>query len=475
MNKRSFLSRYIGDKAYYSMVLALIVPIIIQNGISNFVNLLDNLMVGAAGQNQMNGVSISNNLFFVFNLCVFGGMSGATIFAAQFYGAHDIEGVKHTFRFSLIVGAVVSAAALVIIGFFREQLISLWINIDPNAPDYEQLLKDAEETLEAGKQYSAIILLSLVPYALTNAYAGVLRTCGETKLPMYASVAGVITNCVLNYILIFGYLGFPAMQAKGAAIATVISRYVEVFIIVIVSHKRGKTEENYRFLVGAYRDFKIPKSLLKTITVKGSPLLLNECLWSLGMTMLSNQYSMKGLVVVAAVTINSTISNLFNVFFISMGTASAVLVGRSLGANDADGARDNARKIIVFEEFICIATCAVLLLSAGILPNIYTKTTLEARALASRLIRVSALALPLSGFAHCTYFTLRAGGKTFITFLFDSVYTWVCPVPLAWALVRFTSLDIVAIFAMCNFIEIVKDVFGYILLKKGVWIHNIVE
>ena len=468
--------KYIGDKAFYRVVLALIVPVIIQNTISNFVNLLDNLMVGSVGEAQMNGVAISNTLLFVFNLAIFGGMSGATIFGAQFFGAKDEDGMRFSFRFSLLVGAFVTILGVTVIGIFRRELLSLWINpVTEGTP--EEFLAEAlkaEQTLENGLKYLGVMLWGLAPFALTNAFAGMLRVSGETRLPMAASIASVGTNLCLNYILIFGHLGFPALGVQGAAIATVIARYVELAIIVSVSYWRLKKKGSYGFLRGAFKHFTIPSALFKNIFVKSLPLLLNELLWSVGISTLTRQYSLRGLTVVNANTITNTLTNLFNVFFISMGTASGVLVGRALGANDAEGARDNARKIIVFEEFVCLCTCTVLLITAGFLPMLYTKSSLEAKHLATRLIRVSGLVLPIQGFAHCTYFTLRAGGKTFITFLFDSVYTWLIPVPLAYLLVRFTPMGIVAIYGIVNAMEIIKDAIGYVLLKKGVWIQNIV-
>ena len=470
--------RYLGDKAFYGAVLTLIVPVIIQNGISNFVNLLDNLMVGAVNESQMNGVSICNNLVFVFNLCIFGGMSGATIFGAQYYGAGDENGVRYSFRFSMIVGAVVSVLALAVFAVFGSSLIRLWIHpktFEDAARQAEELRK-AADSAKAAREYLHIVLIGLVPFAVSNAYAGILRVTGETRLPMVASIAGVLTNLCLNYILING-VGtiIPPMYARGAAIATVISRYVEMLISVVVSHERAASDARYRFLQEAYSDFRIPKALFTKITVKTLPLLMNECLWSLGMTMLSSLYSFRGITVVNANTITSTITNLFNVVFVSMGTATSVMVGRSLGASDWEGAKDNARKIIVFEEFICVGTCLLLLALGGVLPLIYKASAPESKELAARLIRVSGLTLPLSGFAHCTYFTLRAGGKTFITFLFDSVYTWIFPVPLAYALIHFTGANIVLIYFLCNSMELFKDILGYILLKKGMWIHNIVE
>ena len=470
-------AKYVGSKAFYAAVLALIVPIIIQNTISNFVNLLDNLMVGAVGEGQMNGVSISNTLMFVFNLAIFGGMSGATIFGAQFYGAGDEDGMRNSFRFSLLVGGFVCLLGFVVFGFFREPLLKLWINPVTTGTEEEILLEKqkAADTLEAGLSYLRVMLFGIVPFALTNAYAGMLRVNGESRLPMYASIASVATNLCLNYVLIFGHLGFPALGVTGAATATVIARYVELSIILIVTYRRMRERDQYGFLRHAWLHFRIPAALFRNILIKSLPLLLNEVMWSAGMSVLSRQYSLRGLTVVNAMTITSTLTNLFNVFFISMGTASSVFVGRSLGANDPDGAKDNARKIIAFEEFVCVCTGLMLIIASPWLPLVYTKSSLAAKHLASTLIRVSARILPLQGFSHCTYFTLRAGGKTFVTFLFDSVYTWLLPVPMAFLLVRLTDLGVLAIYAIVNGMEIFKDLFGYILLKKGVWIQNIVS
>ena len=468
--------KYLGDKAFYSAVLALFIPIVIQNGISSFVNLLDNLMVGSVGEAQMNGVSLSNQLFFVFNLCIFGGMSGAGIFAAQFFGAKDEKGVRDCFRFMLIVGLVICLAGAFVIGVFGSDLLDKFINPDLSGTEEAIALEleKAKNTKIAGLEYIAIILLGLAPFALTNAYASTLRVAGETKLPMYAGIAGVFTNLALNWLLIFDHLGHKGLGVRGAAIATVISRYVELGIILFVAYRRLHNNGKYSFLKDAYRHFHIPAKLFKDIFIRSIPLLVNELLWSVGMTLLTRHYSLRGLTVINAMTITSTISNLFNVLVFSMGTAVSVMVGKSLGANDMEGAKNNARKIIVFCEMICVVTCALLIILSNVLPLAYSKSSPEAKKLASSLLRSTALVMPLNAFTHCTYFTLRAGGKTFITFLFDSVYTWVLPVPCSLLLVKYTSLDIVVIYEMIHMLEIVKVTVGYILLKKGIWIHNIV-
>ena len=221
----------IGDKAFYKAVLAIIIPVIIQNGISNFVNLLDNLMVGALGTEEMSGVAIANQLVFVFNLCVFGGLSGAGIFGAQFYGAGDIEGLRNTFRIKLMQSAALLAVTFIVLLGFSRPLISLFLRGDGDAAM-------AEKMLGFGHEYLMGILVGLPAFAISTSYAGTVREMGETRVPMMASVSAVVTNGVFNYLLIFGRLGFPRMGVVGAAVATVLSRYVELAIIVITTHRR---------------------------------------------------------------------------------------------------------------------------------------------------------------------------------------------------------------------------------------------
>ena len=471
LRQTKFGKTYIGDRAFYMTVLSLIIPVIIQNSISNFVSLLDNLMVGSVSVEQMNGVSMANQLIFVFNLCVFGAVSGPCIFGAQFFGAHDREGVRNCFRYAMLIALGVSCLGAAVFLLFREPLISAYINNPDSA-------ESAAEMLRVGTEYILIMILGLLPFAVSQAYAGTLRVTGETKLPMIAAVTGVIVNLALNAILIFGLFGFPELKARGAAIATVISRYVELSIIVFFAHARERKNpdnRSYSFLNGAYKSAKIPAKLVKSITVKGFPLLLNECMWSMGMAKLVQLYSRLGPDVVAANTVTSTLTNLFNVFFISMGTAASVMVGQALGRDDAKLAKQHVKQLALFQMMICVSVGLVLFLAAPLLPACFSKTDAEIRKIAANMIRVCALAMPINGFSHLSYFILRSGGRTVITFLFDSAYTWLVPIPLVLALVTFSPLTIVPIYALCHLMDFLKAALGYVLLKKGIWIRNIVS
>ena len=314
------LNRYIGDRAFYRNVFTIAIPIIIQNGITNFVSLLDNIMVGQVGTLQMSGVSIVNQLLFVFNLCVFGAVSGAGIFTAQFFGSQDHEGVRHTFRFKVLVSLVLVALGTALFLLAGQPLIQLYLLGDGDP-------RDVAITLAYGSDYLRIMLLGLLPFALASAYSGTLRETGQTMVPMVAGIVAVFVNLAFNYILIFGHFGAPAMGVRGAAVATVLSRYVELAIVAGWTHLNSEANP---FIQGAYRSMRIPGKLFRDITVKGMPLLINEALWSLGMAFLNQCYSVRGLNVVAGLNIANTLNNLFSIVFIALGDAVGILVGQLL-------------------------------------------------------------------------------------------------------------------------------------------------
>lgn len=455
--------KLIGDRAFYGKVLMVAVPMMIQNGITNFVGLLDNIMIGRVGTEQMSGIAIVNQLLLVFNLAIFGAISGAGIFGAQFFGHGDIKGVKHTFRYKVYICMGLVIAGIAILFFGGDSLIMLYLHGDGNG----EIL---ETTLMYGKQYLIVMLLGLLPFALEETYASTLRECGKTVVPMVAGVIAVFVNLILNYLLIFGKFGFPVMGVGGAALATVISRYVQLLIVVVWTHAHV---EEVAFAAGLYRGFSVPGKLVGKITVKGIPLMFNEIFWSAGMAVLMQCYSVRGIEVVAGMNISSTFTNLFNVVFMSMGGAISIIVGQLLGADKLEDAKDTDIKLIAFSVGSCVIMGGLLFLLAPLFPQIYN-TTDEVKHLATAFLRVGAVYMPMHAFMHATYFTLRSGGKTIITFLFDSVYLWTVSAPLAFVLSRYTDMPIVSLYVCCQLIDIIKCVIGFVLVKKGVWIHNIV-
>ncbi|MBP3869710.1 MAG: MATE family efflux transporter [Faecalicoccus sp.] len=448
------------ERNYYKKALMIAVPIMIQNGITNIVNMLDNIMVGSIGTNPMSGVAIVNQLLFIWNLCIFGGLSGIGIFTAQFYGKRDHEGIRYTLRLMFLLTMILFALGIFVFTVFNGQLISLYLH---------ESGQNATETLHHAGQYMAFMLAGLLPFGLTQVYSTVLRSIGETKLPMRGSLIAVFLNLLGNYVLIFGHFSFPAMGVRGAALATVISRFAELFYVVFMTHRNT---EAFPFIENAWSSFYVPGSLVKSCAVKGTPLLVNEALWSAGLACLSGIYSYRGLAVVAAMNICSTLSNVFSVAFIAMGSAIGIIIGQELGAGLNHDVKANANRLSVFAVVICLVTGGMMFILAPYFPEIYN-TNNEVRQMAASFIRIMALMMPINSYANASYFIIRSGGKTWITFLSDSCFGWFISIPAAYVLVFFTALPIVLIYFFVQLLEILKCIVGFILVQKGIWINDI--
>lgn len=457
------LKKFIGTKDFYKRVFALMLPIMIQNGITNFVNMLDNVMVGRIGTVEMTGVAISNQLIFVFNLCLFGALSGAGIFSAQFYGNKDNEGVRNTFRFKLIFCTFLTALGAAIFIFFGKNLINLYLQGEGD-------VEDAAASLNFALRYIKIMMIGFLPYALSQCYSSTMREIERPVLPMVAGVSAVAVNFVLNYILIFGHFGAPKLGVDGAALATVISRFAELIIIAAFVHSHKKQAP---FIVGAYKSLKVPMRLVKQIAVKGMPLMVNETFWSAGMAMLSQCYSVRSLDVVAANNIAQTFFNVFSVSFMSVGVAIGIIIGQMLGANEPEKAKESSVKLISLSVMISIAVGGLFSVCARFIPEIYN-TTPEVKLLATRLMQIIAIAMPLDAFANASYFTLRSGGKVFVTLLFDSVFVWCISVPAAFIISRYTEIPMLMMFAIVQSLNFLKCILGFVFVKRGSWIKNII-
>lgn len=458
-----FHRKYIGDRNFYKRYIALALPMIIQNAVTNLVTFLDNIMVGQLGTEQMSGVAIVNQLIFVYNLAVFGAVSAASIFGAQYFGKGNHKGHMYSFRFKLYAALTVTALTILLFVAKGESLISLYLTDTSGSGA-------TGAALQYGLQYLIIMMAGLIPFAVNQSYATNIKETGQTLLPMIASFVAVGSNAILDYLLIFGIGPFPELGVQGAALATVIARYIEALMIIIWAHSH---REKNRYLKGAYTGFGIPTDELKAIIIKGLPLMMNEVLWAAGMTAVIQCYSVRGLEVVAGLNIATTITNLFNIIYIQLGACISIVVGQYLGAGELEKAKDADNKMIVFSVFCCVIVAVCMLFMGRFFPQIYN-TSEEIRALATSFIAVSAIIMPFCSFSHASYFTLRSGGKTMVTFLFDSVFTWIVVVPTAFLLAHFTGLGIVSVYFLVQATELIKVVIGYFMVHSNVWLVQMV-
>ena len=471
MNK--FLRKFIGDKAFYRAVLIILLPLVVQQGITSAVNLLDNLMVGSLGEESLTAVSVVNQILMVFNLTIFGGLSGVSIFGAQFAGKGDVDGMRQSFRAKLYFGVAVAVIGIALLWGFDETFIGIFLAGEADA-------NRAALALAEGCDYLHIMLFGLFPFMLVQAYAGSMREMGKTFATMVASVIAILTNLVLNFLLIYQtreltVLGETftmwgaGMGVRGAAMATVIARFVEMFIVLIYAHLH---QERYIFLKGAFRNGYVPMRLLRRIAITGTPLMLNEVFWSLGMTFINQCYSTRGMTALAALNITSTAWNLFCIIMFAMGNAVSIMVGQCLGQGDKRGARETDTRLIFITVVSHIVLGGLLACLAGIIPNWFAVTD-EAKHLASQTLIIAGVSLPIHAFLHATYFTIRSGGKTFITFLFDSVYTWCVPAVLAFVLSRYTGASVVTMYFCIQFIDVTKLVIGLFMLRSDFWANDL--
>lgn len=458
-----FRRKYIGDRNFYKSYIALALPMIIQNAVTNLVSFLDNIMVGQLGTEQMSGVAIVNQLIFVYNLAIFGAVSAASIFGAQYFGKGNHKGHMYSFRFKLYAALTVTALTILLFVTKGESLISLYLTDTSGSGA-------TGAALQYGLEYLIIMMAGLIPFAVNQSYATNIKETGQTLIPMIASFVAVGSNAILDYLLIFGIGPFPELGVQGAALATVIARYIEALMIIIWAHRHN---EKNRYLKGAYTGFGIPTDELKAIIIKGLPLMMNEVLWAAGMTAVIQCYSIRGLEVVAGLNIATTITNLFNIIYIQLGACISIVVGQYLGAGKLEKAKDADNKMIVFSVFCCVIVAVCMLFIGRFFPQIYN-TSEEIRALATKFIAVSAIIMPFCSFSHASYFTLRSGGKTMVTFLFDSVFTWIIIVPTAFLLAHFTGLGIVSVYFLVQATELIKVVIGYFMVRSNIWLVQMV-
>lgn len=458
------LKSFIGDKAFYRKVMMLVLPIMLQNGITNLVSMVDNIMVGAIGTEQMSAVAIVNQLLFVFNLAIFGMVSGVGIFTAQYFGKGDNNGIKETVRLKLVTSIIILIISILIFVFFGSFLIDSYLHEGTEPMNLELAFEEA-------KKYLAIMLTGLVPFVIAQVYGSTLREVERPVLPMVSGIIAVFINLIFNYILIFGHFGSPKLGVSGAAIATVISRFAECIITVAVCHfKRSE----YTFFKSLYRRFRISLSVTKLVLPKALPLLMNEFCWSLGIALLNNAYALRGLDVVAAVNITSTVSNVFMVSIIAFGSAISIIVGGLLGAGKREEAMDTNKKMTFLSFVISLGLMTAMILLSPVFPKIYN-TADNVRSLASSFMICYAIYLPFNSLMNAFYFAIRSGGKTVITFLLDSAYMLCITVPFTFILAHFTDMNIIPLYALSLAIEIFKVLFGFYLINRGDWAQNIVN
>ncbi len=445
--------KFIADKHFYQQVITVAIPLMLQQLVTSSLNLVDNLMIGQLGDAALGGVATSNRFFMVALFALIGILSASAVFIAQYFGAKDQENMKQTFRFSIVTSVLVTLVFFTI-AYFNPLAVLTFFTDDPMI-------------LAEGTKYITIAAFSILPFALTGSIASAMRAVGETKIPLYVGIFAVSVNVVLNYALIFGHFGFPAMGITGAAIATVTSRVIEAMILLVIMKHRV-----FHFSTRLVDLFLISAKNIKKISLKALPLTTNEILWSFGMATLFKFYATRGPEVIAGISIASTTADLFFVLFGGMSVATTIMISQPLGANQLDVAKKHGYQMLGFSTMLAVIFGMAMFGASFFVPLLYNVSDASQHIAATMLRIMSVMFWIYMGTAEC-YFILRAGGDMKSTLMMDAGFMWVINIPVVGLVAYLTQFNIFVLYLVGQSTDFIKLAFAYRLVKKEKWINNL--
>ena len=442
------------DRQFYRSLFTLAVPIMLQNLVNSLVNMLDTIMIGRLGTVEIAAVGLGNQIFFLYNLFLFGICSGGAIFTAQFWGKGDIQGIRKNLGFCLTLNLAGAVFFTLVSLFFPEALIEIYS-------------KDSE-VIRAGAEYIKILSISFIPFAINMAYVLTLRSVEKVRLAIVVTVIALSINGILNYLFIFGAGPIPALGVKGAAIATVISRIVECLILVIATYARKYVPAASLRELFSYNRYFIRQFFRIT-----TPVIINEILWSVGASAQNILFARTNTDAIAAFNITNTVSMLTWVLFIGLGNGVAVMIGKKIGEHDEKTARDYASRIIIFSPLVAIASSIVLFFISQLLPfafNVNPETLLTA----SRMFIVLCCTYPFRAFNMAMVIGVcRAGGDTVFCMIYDIAIMWLVTLPLGFFAAFVLKVPVLLIYSCVVLEEPLKAILGIWRYRSGKWLHNV--
>ncbi|WDV45674.1 MATE family efflux transporter [Clostridiaceae bacterium M8S5] len=444
------------DKNFYNRMAKLAIPIALQSLIFSLLNMVDILMIGKLGETNIAAVSVANQISFIFMLIMFGINSGSSIFTAQFWGKRDIINIRKILGISLILG--VGVGILFAIGgvFFPKQLLRLF------TPD--------DKIINIGERYLVIVVLSYGVSAVSFAFTSASRSINQTKLPMVTSSISLACNTLLNYVLIFGHLGFDALGVRGAAYATLISRLIEMALIITIIYM------NDGVLAAKIKEmFNLSKEFIKTYFKTSGSVILNELFWVLGVSVYTAIYGRMGEQALTAVQISNNVRNIFMVLNTGLSSACAIMIGNKIGEKQYEQANEYANKftraslalsVVLGLGIVIIAKPALLLFDISDEVKMLTFRTLIAQAIFLPATLYSALLI---------VGIFRSGGDTKFSLYLEMLGVWFIGVPLAAIGALVLKLPIYLVVALVKIEEVVKIMVGLVRVKSKKWIKNVVD
>lgn len=442
------------DSRFLRKALIIACPVALQGMLNTLVNLVDTLMIGTLGATAIAAVGLANKVFFVFNLLIFGVVSGAGVLAAQFWGSGDVKNIRKVLGLSILM-ALGGAVLFVVPATMCPGLVM-------------RIFTTSQSSIELGTRYLRIAAFTYPFLALTSVYVAMLRAVNKVVFPVISSCIAIILNIVLNYVLIFGKLGVPAMGVAGAAVATLMARVLEIcLVIAYVYGKKLPLACRLSELFGWSRKF------VNQFLVTASPVIANEFMWGLGTTLYSLAYGRMGDEAVAAITIASTIQDLVVVLFQGLSAATAVILGNELGAGKLKRAEKYATQFFILQFMVTLAAAVVVVAIRWPIISLYNITP-EVANNVNLCILVFAAYMPSKMFNYINIVgVLRSGGDTNLCLFLDTTGVWCFGVPLAFLGALVWRLPIYMVYALVMVEEIYKTIAGYVRYRQKRWLKNL--
>lgn len=434
---RQFLLDFYHDRTFSSTLMKIAIPIILQNLISSSLNMIDTIMIGRVGTLELAAVGVATQFFFFHIVALTGGCSGFCIFIAQYWGKQNIPAIKRYLGIILLyvsgVGILFTLAGI----FFAEQIIFLF-NDDP-------------QVINLGALYIRTLAFGTLFSGFTYAFGFASRSIENCFLPMIASTIALVTNTFMNYVLIFGHFGAPALGVEGAALATLFARILEASIIILYIY--GKRTP----LAVMPADFDFRPAFLFQDWRTVLPVMLNELCWGLATVVYTAAYGRISTDALASIQIANTVQNLFLIFGMGVSGATATMVGNTIGRGLAKRAETYAYRSIFICAVIGIILTILILILAPVFLWFYQLESAQVSADAIVLIRILALSMPIK-LINITVIMgiLRAGGDVVFSLLFESCTMWFIGVPLAFIGALILQWPVYLVYALVIIEEAVK-------------------
>lgn len=452
------LKKFIGDKTFYKTVFAIILPIMIQQLFLSLAGYIDNIMINSYGgtAEAYNGVNAANRLMFVCNFVWMGAGATASIFISQFFGAGEKDKANEALRLGIIVAALFGIITFVVVELFGDSVVNSYVQ--------------SEVSRQAGYDYLDYIKHGTLITSFIMMVSSAFRSVKKPGIALISAICGIFVNIILNYCLIFGHFGFNEMGAGGAALATVLSRVVELTISVIFLFF-GKDS----YFKGVFKKLHISKPLVVDFIKRGTPLICNEILWSLGLVLLAMFYTYKNDVWYNAYGYSQNITELFNIVFAGLGNGTAIFIGSSLGRGDFDQAIKESYQFKGLGIMMGIIVGVLMLITSPFIVNMFNPTP-EVRQLTISLLTVSGIFTGVYCYNSVCFFILRSGGDSIRAFILDQSPTYLFSLPVAILLginAKAWGISIITIFVVSHIGDIIKIFISNIFVAQRKWLVNL--